>query len=318
MSTMVLDLFAGHGVGVALAMLGAREVAVEINEDAIATRALNYMSSPAYRDAWDIDKMDASGSISGIWASPPCQTFSNAGKGTGRDDIEQVLSMLDDGIYRSMLELKEKALNLGDERTGLVLTPFTYAVKFSPRFIVLEQVPGVLPIWERGAVELRNMGYSVWTGVIDAADHGIAQSRKRAYLIARNDGIPAAPPEAEERVTMFDVCGWGFTKRQSPTLTGHVAVTRSPTGTQKAYLNAIDAGEFVMRPGHSTKASTVAKSGIGAIYPPDAVNLTQRDALLLQSYPESFKLAGTKASWQLQVGNAVPPKLAEKILKTLI
>lgn len=42
MSTMVLDLFAGHGVGVALAMLGAREVAVEINEDAIVVDVCGY------------------------------------------------------------------------------------------------------------------------------------------------------------------------------------------------------------------------------------------------------------------------------------
>lgn len=312
--TKWLDVFAGHGVGVAMRNRGLEEHAVEIWQDAIDTRLANGLSEPVYRDAWDVRSADSL-EFEGLWMSPPCQTFSTAGSGSGRKALQDVLALIDrPEIWTSAERLREVAVSLGDERTGLVLTPLTYAHRFTPRFIALEQVTPVLPVWEAFRKPLEEMGYSVWTGILDAADYGVPQNRKRAYLIARRDGEVAGPPEPRERVTMEEVLGWGFTRRPAPTVTGHVAATRSPSGTQAVYRTAIQAGEFVFRPGHSTARSKVAKNGIGAEYPPDAINPTKRDALLLQSYPEDFVLTGAKASWQLQVGNAVPPKVAEAVL----
>lgn len=199
---IVVDLFAGVGVGVACKALGAREFGVEINEAAVATRDANDMVT-IYRDVWGSDALPFAMSAHGVnvwkdewtlWASPPCQTFSMAGNGAGRRALNDVLGIIERRQYVDMAELREQAALLGDERIGLVLTPLHYAHRFRPMFIALEQVPPVLPVWQAMAEELRALGYSVWTGNLQAEQYGVPQTRKRAFLIARRDGFIAAPP----------------------------------------------------------------------------------------------------------------------------
>ena len=87
----VLDLFAGTGVGVACQQLGVTEHGVEKMKAAQETRKLNGMGL-AYDDVWDIDKAQGL-HFDTLWASPPCQTFSVAGKGDGRKALDQVLQI---------------------------------------------------------------------------------------------------------------------------------------------------------------------------------------------------------------------------------
>lgn len=57
-----------------------------------------------------------------------------------------------------------------------------------------EQVPSVLPLWQVYAEELRSLGWSVWAGVLNAANYGVPQTRERAVLIA-SSVRKVAPPE---------------------------------------------------------------------------------------------------------------------------
>lgn len=190
----VLDLFAGSGVGVACQQLGVPEYGVEKMPAAQETRKLNGMVT-AYDDVWDIHKADGL-KFDTLWASPPCQTFSVAGKGNGRKALDDVLKAIREWRWISMDSLKRLGDEVGDERTALVLTPLTYVYKFRPTYVAFEQVTAVLPVWEACAGVMRNMGYSVWTGYLHAEQYGVPQTRKRAYLIARNDGKEAKPPTA--------------------------------------------------------------------------------------------------------------------------
>jgi DNA (cytosine-5)-methyltransferase 1 len=45
--------------------------------------------------------------------------------------------------------------------------------------------------------------------------------------------------------------------------------------------------------------------------------LTVRELAKLQTYPDSFIFKGSKISQQQQVGNSVPPKLAESIAEVI-
>jgi DNA (cytosine-5)-methyltransferase 1 len=65
--------------------------------------------------------------------------------------------------------------------------------------VTLEQVPDVLPYWKMVGGLLAEAGYSWWAGVLEAERYGVPQTRERAILIARRDGLPALPPEPTHR-----------------------------------------------------------------------------------------------------------------------
>jgi DNA (cytosine-5)-methyltransferase 1 len=274
---IALDLFAGTGWGVACKQLDIEEHGVEIMPEAIATREANGMCT-IYQDVWqglegrhDVPEHDL------LIASPPCQTFSVAGGGKGRRALDEVLGLIDSKAYRDVATLRAFG-ERHDPRTALVLTPLAHVYRDVPTFIVFEQVPPVLPVWERCAEEMRRWGYSVWTGLVNSEQYGVPQTRKRAILIARADGIEAAPPTpthnkynprgvakgryADETllpwVSMAEALEWGMTERSYVT----IAAGASSGGTDPAYLGGSgaralvkaerDAGKWRLQSNYST------------------------------------------------------------------
>lgn len=205
---VALDLFSGTGWGVACRWLGIKEYGVDNMPEVVATREANGMET-IFRDVWTglLDGLDggievprlsaralhAMVTYTMLIASPPCQTFSMAGKGEGRKALDRVLQAIEEKVYTDPVQLY-KLTEITDPRTALVLTPLAYAYRDRPAYIVFEQVPTVLPVWEACADVLRSMGYSAWTGILNAEQYGVPQTRKRAILIARRDGVEAAPP----------------------------------------------------------------------------------------------------------------------------
>src|SRR5690606_25597749 len=124
--------------------------------------------------------------------------------GSGRKaiaEIDDLAHRVGDGFDLSSF----RADWTGDERTLLVLTPLQYALQWEPGYIAWEQVPGVMPVWETCAAILRGRGYGVTTAMVNAQDYGVPQSRKRAVLLARKDGVePRLQPLVNEPVTMFE------------------------------------------------------------------------------------------------------------------
>lgn len=84
-----LDLFAGTGWGVACQRLGIEEDGAEIMPEAIATREAAGMRTP-FRDVAEIPD-DVAARYPLHIASPPCQSFSVAGRGAGRKALDDVL-----------------------------------------------------------------------------------------------------------------------------------------------------------------------------------------------------------------------------------
>jgi DNA (cytosine-5)-methyltransferase 1 len=188
---MNLDLFAGAGGWEAG---GLDAIGIELDPAACATRrAAGLLTIRA-----DVARYPAAvfaGKVEGLVASPPCQDFSQAGKRRG----------------------------LSSERGQLVWQPGFWTAWLRPRWAAFEQVPDVLEIWQETAWELAQLGYSTWTGILNAADYGVPQTRRRAILIASLDRkvvCPPAPTHSDQRrglslfglppwVTMAEALGWG-------------------------------------------------------------------------------------------------------------
>lgn len=315
----MLDLFAGVGVALGAEWANVEDLGVENDPNTLKTRTLNKFTT-IYEDVWDIQKSMRGEQFEGIWASPPCQTFSVAlseKSGVKAAPIRELENAIHEGVWKNIDTLKSKENEFGDPRSSLVLTPLTYTYIHNPKFLILEQVPGVLPLWEAYKPHLEELGYGVWTGILNSEDFGVPQTRRRAYLIAYK-GRKVSPhnPKLRPR-TMQEALGWGLTERPAPTITSKVGVTNSATGTQKVYERAIEAGEFIFRPGGSDKPSTVATTGIAARYAPGRINTKVDDNKVLQSFPREMVFHGSTAKQQLQIGNAVPPLVAKYLLKGL-
>lgn len=348
MTTEMLDLYAGTGVGVAAQRLGIKEYGVEIMPEAVASRDAAGFETP-YNDAWDIDAPERLGlEFDTLWASPPCQTFSVAGKGAGRKALDEVLEAVRNESWKDVASLKNAAESSGDDRTALVLVPLAYVWRYKPVYVALEQVPTVLPVWEAYADQMGDMGYSVWTGYLHSEQYGVPQTRKRAFLIARKDGVEAAPPEpthskyyprtpekmdegVEKWVSMAEGLGWGTPDRPYWTVSsGHSdASTVGGSGARKSLEEHWErlswcfdrpsttiVGSFrpdvVSGPGYRTVGGPSRQNA------PGSVVISEQEGATLQTYPADFPFQGSKSKRRLQIGNAVPPKVVEAVLKTFL
>jgi DNA (cytosine-5)-methyltransferase 1 len=245
------------------------------------------------------------GRVWGLLMSPPCTKFSAAGKGLGNrvmkllaDGIQRVMrgddcrQELRDRIYPVALAEQEKSNADRPEGkrwpverveasarqdaflTVLVLEPARYlhalltgdtADGVPLEWAAFEQVPSVLPLWQVYALELRRFGWSVWTGILNAADYGVPQTRQRAVLIAsavrkvkaptathgketESDGLFDDP--REPWVTMADALGWGATDQPVPTVTAGGGSTGGaepfPTRARQSLLDAQERGAWVL------------------------------------------------------------------------
>lgn len=302
---VALDHFAGSGWGVALHWLGILEYGVEKMHEAIRTRTRAGFRT-IYRDVWSGLFHPWLVPVHGLYiASPPCQTFSVAGRGSGRKALDQVLALVASGAWKDPAKLLAAGADLGDPRTALVLTPLAHIWVHRPELVALEQqVPTVLPVWEAIAEVLRGLGYSVWTGNMQAEQYGVPQTRKRAILIARADGVPARPPVpthsryysrtpdkldpgVQKWVSMAEALGWASTDRVGfPRLTdgrGDVA-TIGGVEYRARDLRSADEPSFVV----TEKARSWSRFGDdGSIE-----RVTMEEAAALQSYPTAFLGAG--------------------------
>lgn len=233
---IVVDLYGGPGGwDVAAEALGLDVLGIEWDDAACATRkaaGLNTLQA----DVSLLDPLDFQGTT-GLIASPPCQTFSPAGKGDGRGDLDilrRAIYQLGKGDPR----WRATAAECSDPRTSLVLEPLRWALALDAtlEWVALEQVTPVLPLWEMMAIALQGRGYNVWTGTLCSEQYGVPQTRRRAVLMAVR-GRPVVPPHPTHQrfdggpaqaslcggllpwVSMADALGWheedrvGFPRR---------------------------------------------------------------------------------------------------------
>jgi DNA (cytosine-5)-methyltransferase 1 len=329
-----LDLFAGcGGASLGLTRAGYQVLGVEFDAQAHATHeaaGMECILADVRHARPDLAHYDH------LHASPPCQTFSVAGKGTGRDSVAALAAAVKDVLNGA--QPADLDIDVADERTLLTLEPARWIAALKPATISLEQVRGVLPIWEAYAEGLRDLGYSAWAELINAEQYGIPQNRIRAWLGARRDGIEAQPPTPTHSkyhnrtpdkldpgvakwVSMADALDWD----DGLYLTG----LARPIGMDGGYVVTIDGVDrrgrdltLSSRPSKTlgckvTPEWKVYKSGKDAACGPLVGRLTPAEALALQGFPTSWPLQGTRTAQFKQIGNAVPPHIARVVVEAL-
>ena len=327
-----LDDFAGPGGwDEGAAMLGLRLLGVEWDADACATAEANGHA----RIRTDVATHSHKGLNLGplYVASPPCTMFTSMGHGAGRRSIgalaEGVATILRGADPATVIaatvsmlipahrEAQGKAVNhkvshddlhvaaeIDAATSALILQPARRVAQMRPDHVALEQVPGALPVFEAYAIVLRNLGWSAWCGVLNAANYGVPQTRRRAILVASRRGRVRMPkPTHAEHlgglfgdllpwVTMRDALGWGLDGPAPTIVTGSRSV-----------------GHFGMQRQIEALAREAGRP---------TVAIPMRELAILQSFPADYEWVGKVTEKQRQVGNAVPPLLAAHVLAALL
>lgn len=308
-----VDLFSGAGgMTQGLFQAGFQPIAsVEVNEIASLTYKRNFPQ--CHHFCGDIEKFDSQKWLAEIGlpevhlvvGGPPCQGFSVAGKRNPHD----VRNRLFREFVRVVSEIR-------------------------PWYVVMENVPGILTI-NNGAVRqeiceaFTNIGYPhVSVAILESAAYGVPQIRPRAIFIANRFGMANPYPKAELLPHQYkpiesaiaDLPEYNSIPEINHQWTRHSVeymerIAKVPQGGSlyEKYLDAFK------RQYQGLPSMTVKENHGGThIHPYLNRVISAREMARLQTFPDTFIFEGSmkKAMWQ--IGNAVPPRLAECIGYALI
>ena len=287
------------------------------------------------------------GELDCLVGGPPCQAFSVYNHQRGFHDERS-------GLFREYLRLVE----------GLM-----------PKFVVMENVTGILSAGGGRAVaeihkRLGELGYSVTQDTLKSELYGVPQERRRVFFVGtRLDSIPFCLPqpthgpggkplvtvrdaiydlpaldilEGEEQSEYGARAESDFQKKmrsRSRVLYNHVAPRLAPINLERLQhipqggswrdlpIELLPAGmKKARRCDHTKRYGRLHPEGLACtiltkcdlhwgayIHPEQQRTLTVREAARLQSFPDRIRFHGPRLEQFRQVGNAVPPLLAEAV-----
>ncbi len=320
----VIDLFAGcGGMSVGLKKAGFENL-LAVEWDASCCETFKVNISPRILQC-AIQEVESFPSCDLLVGGPPCQGFSNLGEKLPNDPRRQ--------LWRHFLRAVRDA------------RPFIF---------VMENVPPLLKSAEYGEIcrEARKLDYEIEGRVLNSADFGIPQLRKRVFLIASRVGRPTFPkathrnPDILPKFDTRNLPYWRTVKDAIGDLPpmptgGNWHIGRNPTPLSLRRYRCIPAGGNrwdlpveIMPPcwKRKTKGGTdlfgrlwwnhpsvtirteFYKPEKGRyLHPEEDRPITHREAARLQGFDDEFQFRGTKIEVGIQIGNAVPPLLAYRI-----
>ena len=224
-----------------------------------------------------------------------------------------------------------KQLGADDER-DLFPTAVDWIQLIEPSAVLLENVPGFASSRFRSyrrwlASRLTALGYWVDWMVLNASDYGVPQLRPRFIFVALQERFSryfAWPDPELKRVsvgdTLVDLMGargwprasaWAAAANDiAPTLVGgskkHGGADLGPTRARAAWKKL------------GVNGLSLADIPPGPDFPAAAMpRLTVRMAARVQGFPDSWRFAGRKTASYRQVGNALPPPVAEAVGRSI-
>jgi DNA (cytosine-5)-methyltransferase 1 len=291
------------------------------------------------KDAWQVEGETLlraarlrKGQVALLAGGPPCQSFSVFGRRRGMDD----------------------------PRGNLMWRFVSYVKALEPECFWLENVPGLLTV--NGGETFKQIlqaleeiqPYKVKFYVVEAADYGVPQYRKRVFIIGSRSGIelPSNLPEllathggtekikgdniqleidraaSRKENRLPRVCvKHALTGLPEELRTIHNHIGRKHSDEIKNRYKNLKFGErdsatrinklHPERPSYTIIVGSDKGGGKGHVHPFQPREVTPRESARIQTFPDFWYFSGTSRHPIRQVGNAVPPVLASVWAKSI-
>lgn len=316
------DVFSGcGGLTLGLRQAGFRVAgAVDLDRLAVAAYRSNHQGVAIWRR--DVRNLDGrtirerlafkKGQLDLLAGCPPCQGFSTLRTLNGTREV-------------------------GDKRNDLVFEFLRLVRELEPKAIMLENVPGLATDGRMAELsgQLSGLGYEHAWRVLNAADYGVPQNRRRLILLGSRQGpIDFAKPLAEratvrsaiEKLTPPGQSGdalHDLPERRTPRV--RALIRKIPKdGGGRLDLEAADQlschqdftgfkdvyGRMAWdRPAPTITSGCHNPSKGRFLHPAENRAITLREAALLQGFPASYSFppGGGKLALAALIGNALPP-----------
>lgn len=308
-----IDLFSGAGgLSCGMVMAGFNPVAsVEIMPEAVETYKYNFVEKKKFKETVETRDIRSKEVKEKLYESLkdvkvdvivggfPCQGFSMAGY--------RVVDDPRNSLYKEMKEIVEH---------------------IKPEYVVMENVEGLRSmlngkVEEKIIEDYREIGYEINLTVLNSADYGVPQLRKRVIFIGNRIGKQNYHPMPLYNETNYVTLGQGikrFMNMEENIEINHIFPKH--TEDMKKRLSSVPEGKSLYKNYSDAwkkspwdKPSCTVKENHGGtnIHPKLPRCLTPRELAALQSFPDDFIFKGSK-KWQLvQIGNAVPPLMGKAI-----
>ncbi|MDI1495347.1 MAG: cytosine-specific methyltransferase [Cenarchaeum symbiont of Oopsacas minuta] len=317
MKLTAIEIFAGAG-GMALGLEKAGfdlKALIEIDKHAAATLQKNRPSwNVLNKDVREINFKKFYQHIDLVSGGFPCQPFSHAGHKLGFDDVR-----------------------------GTVFYEFARAIKeIKPKIFVAENVDAILRNDDGKTLStiikiLESFQYTIQYRVLNALNYKTPQKRKRVIFVGLLPGMTFEYPRPQRNIlTLRDALkkipksnGATYSKERARILKlvppGGSWVDL-PISLQKKYLGKSffsGGGKRGMARRISwdepclTLTCSPSQKMTDRIHPDETRPFTVREYARIQTFPDSWKFAGSMYSQYRQIGNAVPVKFAIAIGKAL-